>query len=99
MEFSHILPIESRLIPTHLISASFSFVIGKALSHLASSKTPACLDEPTHEWIPTEPIPTPAYIKSGSWGLEKKYVYFLKNLFFVVNQKKTTFSMFNAQKK
>ena len=88
MEFSHILPIESRLIPTHLISASFSFVIGKALSHLASSETPACLDEPTHEWIPTEPIPTPAYIKSGSWGLEKKVCLFFKNLFFCCQSEK-----------
>jgi hypothetical protein len=79
VEFSHILPIESRLIPTHLISASFSFVIGKALSHLASSETPACLDEPTHEWIPTEPIPTPAYIKSGSWDLGKNHVFLFLN--------------------
>ena len=40
VEFGHILPIENGLISTQLISAS-----------LVSSEIPACLDEPTHEWI------------------------------------------------
>jgi hypothetical protein len=62
VEFGQIMPIESRLISTQLSSAFFSFVIGKALNHLVSSETPACLDEPIHEWIPTEPFPTSAYI-------------------------------------
>ena len=79
VEFGQIMPIESRLISTQLSSAFFSFVIGKALNHLVSSETPACLDEPTHEWIPTEPIPTPAYIKSGSWDLGKNHVFLFLN--------------------
>ena len=76
VEFGQIMPIESRLISTQLSSASFSFVIGKALNHLVSSETPAFLDEATHEWIPIEPFPTSAYIKSEKLGFGKKAMFF-----------------------
>jgi hypothetical protein len=53
-------------------------VIGKDLSHLVSSETRACLDEPTHEWIPIEQFPTSAYIKSEKLGFGKKNYVFPK---------------------
>jgi hypothetical protein len=51
-------------------------VIGKTLNHLVSSETPACLDEPTHEWIPIEAFPTSAYIKTEKLGFGKKTMFF-----------------------
>ena len=74
VEFGQIMPIKSRLISTQLSSASFSFVIRKALNHLVSSETPACLDEPIREWIPTEPFPTSAYITYYTIILKKYHI-------------------------
>ena len=54
-------------------------------------KSPHLLDEPTQEWIPMEPCPTSAYIKSEKLGFGKKqlYMFFPKKTlsFYVVNQK------------
>jgi hypothetical protein len=66
-------------------------VIGKALSHLVSSETRACLDEPTHEWIPIEQFPTSAYIKSEKLGFGKKTMFFQKKKLFPFCQSEKTY--------
>ena len=57
-------------------------------------KSPHLLDEPTQEWIPMEPCPTSAYVKSEKLGFGKKNYGFQKNTRFLFCQSEKPMYMF-----